>query len=69
LETIERRLESQKYYITKDIFIADLSRMCINCKNYNNADTQYFKCAVAIETEFVKKPPVPDSHLPPETKA
>ena len=55
LETIERRLEAGNYYITKEIFLSDLKRMCENCRTYNHPDTEYYKCANDIESEFIKK--------------
>lgn len=32
LETMEKRLDSGQYYITREIFLADLRRMCANCR-------------------------------------
>jgi histone acetyltransferase len=64
LSEIQRRMDATNYYITKEIFLADIARMCTNCKNYNNADTQYYKCAVALETEFLKKPEPPAAEPP-----
>ena len=49
LETIGNRLNEGQYYITKDIFFADLRRMCENCKVYNKEGTVYFTCAAQIE--------------------
>ncbi|PRP85259.1 hypothetical protein PROFUN_07029 [Planoprotostelium fungivorum] len=54
MEMIERRLKRGNYYITKEIFLADVKRMCDNCRYYNRPDTEYFKCANEIENEFVK---------------
>lgn len=52
---IEKRVEAGNYYITKEIFLADIRRMCANCKTYNHPDTEYYKCANDLENEFVKK--------------
>ena len=49
LRTIEDRLESEQYYVTKEIFIADVKRICMNCKIYNSPDTCYYGCADEIE--------------------
>jgi ribosomal protein S18 acetylase RimI-like enzyme/vacuolar-type H+-ATPase subunit H len=55
LELVEKRLNQGNYYITKDIFFADLKRMCDNCRIYNREDTEYYKCAQDIENEFINK--------------
>jgi nucleosome-remodeling factor subunit BPTF len=52
LSTIEARLAAG-FYRTKDIFCADLRRMCDNCRKYNPRDSIYFQCADAIEKTFV----------------
>lgn len=52
---IERRIEAGNYYITREIFLADVRRMCDNCRTYNHPDTEYYKCANDMESEFVKK--------------
>lgn len=49
LSEIERRLDSKQYYITKDIFFADLRRMCENCMLYNKEDTVFYECAVTLQ--------------------
>jgi hypothetical protein len=51
LSTIQARLESG-FYRTKDIFCADLRRMCDNCRKYNPKDSIYFQCADAVEKVF-----------------
>jgi len=55
LEEMERRVNLGNYYITKDIFLADLKRICDNCRIYNREDTEYYKCANDIENEFINK--------------
>lgn len=55
LETIEKRLKAKNYYITKEIFLADIKRMCDNCRVYNREDTEYYRCANDIQNEFVKR--------------
>jgi hypothetical protein len=51
LATIDARLQAG-FYRTKDIFCADLRRMCDNCRKYNPKDSVYFQCADAIEKVF-----------------
>jgi len=55
LESMEKRVNQGNYYITKDIFLADLKRICDNCRIYNREDTEYYKCANDIENEFINK--------------
>jgi len=52
---IEKRLKDSNYYITKDLFLADIKRMCDNCRIYNSADTEYYTCANEIENQFLKR--------------
>jgi len=52
---LEKRLKAKNYYITKEIFMSDLKRMCDNCRIYNREDTEYYKCANDIQNEFLKK--------------
>jgi len=49
LKTIEERLSRGNYYIAKEIFYADIQRMCDNCKKFNAEGTEYYQCAVDIE--------------------
>jgi N-acetylglutamate synthase-like GNAT family acetyltransferase len=49
LQMIEERLRSKTYYVRPNIFVADLRRMLENCKEFNNAETSYHKCAIALE--------------------
>jgi N-acetylglutamate synthase-like GNAT family acetyltransferase len=53
LTTIGKRLDDG-FYITKEIFRADLQRMIDNCKFYNGPDTVFQKCAAQIEDRFIK---------------
>lgn len=48
LSMIEERLKSRTYYLRPSIFIADLRRMLLNCKEFNNVDSSYYKCAVSL---------------------
>lgn len=55
LKTISKRLESEMYYLTLDIFSADMKRMFANARTYNSPDTIYFKCANRLEVFFSNK--------------
>eukprot|EP00735_Rhodelphis_limneticus_P001193 TRINITY_DN11764_c0_g1::TRINITY_DN11764_c0_g1_i1::g.11575::m.11575 TRINITY_DN11764_c0_g1::TRINITY_DN11764_c0_g1_i1::g.11575 ORF type:complete len:608 (+),score=118.63,sp/Q338B9/GCN5_ORYSJ/48.75/4e-115,Bromodomain/PF00439.20/3.4e-21,Acetyltransf_7/PF13508.1/3.4e-08,Acetyltransf_1/PF00583.19/8.1e-08,Acetyltransf_10/PF13673.1/0.016,PCAF_N/PF06466.6/0.047,FR47/PF08445.5/0.38 TRINITY_DN11764_c0_g1_i1:135-1958(+) len=57
LKTIEERLDRGPpfYYKTKDIFVADLVRMCENCRTYNSPDTVYYQCADQLQAFFMDK--------------
>jgi len=54
LRTIGERLATGEYYITKEIFFADLKRMIENCKTYNAEGTQYYDCAAQLDQLVVK---------------
>lgn len=53
LEMMEKRTKVGNYYITKDIFLSDIRRICENCKMYNREETDYHKCALKVENEFL----------------
>ncbi|KAI5077371.1 hypothetical protein GOP47_0007195 [Adiantum capillus-veneris] len=55
LKTISKRLESEMYYLTLDMFSADMKRMFANARTYNSPDTIYFKCANRLEVFFSNK--------------
>ena len=44
LSTIQKRLAS-KFYKTKEIFWADITLMCDNCRRYNPKDSIYYEMA------------------------
>lgn len=54
LSMIEERLKSKTYYIRPNLFIADLRRMLQNCKEFNQPETSYHKCAVAL-SKFIEE--------------
>jgi len=54
LQTLERKLDAG-FYITQEMFYADLVRMIENCKTYNGQGNVYYDCAIALETRFTKK--------------
>lgn len=55
LKTISKRLESDVYYLTLDMFAADMKRMFANARIYNSPDTIYFKCTNRLELFFSNK--------------
>jgi len=55
LSAIEKKLNAGNYYITREMFIADLQRMCDNCKTYNKEGTIWHVCAIKIENRFLKR--------------
>ncbi|KAL9261128.1 Histone acetyltransferase GCN5-like protein [Drosera capensis] len=44
LKTMSKRVESEQYYITLEMFIADVKRMFANARTYNSPETIYYKC-------------------------
>ncbi|XP_011026071.1 PREDICTED: histone acetyltransferase GCN5-like [Populus euphratica] len=55
LKTMLKRVESEQYYVTLEMFIADVKRMCANARTYNTPDTIYYKCATRLEAHFQSK--------------
>lgn len=55
LKTISKRLDSEVYYLTPDMFAADMRRMFANARTYNSPDTIYFKCANRLDAFFTNK--------------
>ncbi|KAJ6352346.1 hypothetical protein OIU76_001544 [Salix suchowensis] len=51
LKTMLKRVESEQYYVTLEMFIADVKRMCHNARTYNSPDTIYYK----LEAHFQSK--------------
>lgn len=54
LKTMSDRLKG-KYYITRRLFIADMTRIFTNCRLYNSPDTEYYRCANTLERYFVTR--------------
>ncbi|CAM4635207.1 histone acetyltransferase KAT2A isoform X1 [Lepidochelys kempii] len=54
LKTMTERLKN-RYYVTKKLFVADLQRIITNCREYNPPDSDYCKCANALEKFFYFK--------------
>lgn len=42
---MSKRVESELYYVTFDMFVADVRRMFANARTYNSPETIYYKCA------------------------
>ncbi|PON54399.1 Histone acetylase PCAF [Parasponia andersonii] len=45
LRTLSKRVESEQYYVTLEMFIADVKRMFANARTYNSPETIYYKCS------------------------
>lgn len=44
-----------RYYVTRRLFMADMARIFSNCRLYNSPDTEYYRCANALERYFQTK--------------
>ncbi|XP_076958705.1 histone acetyltransferase GCN5-like [Bidens hawaiensis] len=55
LKTMSRRVESEQYYVTLEMFIADARRMFANARTYNSPETIYYKCSTRLETFFTSR--------------
>ncbi|XP_039005681.1 histone acetyltransferase GCN5-like isoform X2 [Hibiscus syriacus] len=55
LKTMSKRVDSEQYYVTLEMFVADAKRMFANARTYNSPDTIYYKCATRLETHFQSK--------------
>ncbi|XP_011297748.1 histone acetyltransferase KAT2A [Fopius arisanus] len=51
LKTMTDRLKA-RYYVARRLFIADMTRIFTNCRVYNSPDTEYYRCANALEKYF-----------------
>jgi hypothetical protein len=40
-----KRVDSEQYYVTFEMFVADVKRMFANARTYNSPETIYYKCA------------------------
>ncbi|KAJ6938653.1 hypothetical protein NC651_005174 [Populus alba x Populus x berolinensis] len=56
LKTMSKRVESEQYYVTLEMFIADVKRMCANARTYNTPDTIYYKCATRHVHTLARSP-------------
>ncbi|XP_057977992.1 histone acetyltransferase GCN5 isoform X2 [Malania oleifera] len=55
LKTMTKRVESELYYVTFEMFVADVKRMFANARTYNSPETIYYKCATRLEAHFSSK--------------
>ncbi|KAL3326046.1 hypothetical protein AABB24_036984, partial [Solanum stoloniferum] len=55
LKTMSKRVESELYYVTFDMFLADVRRMFANARTYNSPETIYYKCSTRLESHFSNK--------------
>lgn len=55
LKTMQERLDKGWFYVTKEIFKADLKRMVENCKLYNGKSHYVTELAVQLEKVFMNK--------------
>jgi len=53
LRTIEHRLD-RGYYITHEMFVADLLRMVENCQEYNPKDSDYYLLAEGLRDRYLR---------------
>jgi histone acetyltransferase len=42
---MSKRVESEQYYVTFEMFVADAKRMFANARTYNSPETIYYKCS------------------------
>lgn len=52
LSLLESRLKQKDYYLTLDIFAADMRRIFNNCRLYNTSDSIWYKSANRAEAFF-----------------
>ncbi|XP_075492357.1 histone acetyltransferase GCN5 isoform X1 [Primulina tabacum] len=55
LKTMSKRVESEQYYVTFEMFVADVKRMFSNARTYNSPETIYYKCSTRLEQHFSNK--------------
>ncbi|XP_021764323.1 histone acetyltransferase GCN5-like isoform X1 [Chenopodium quinoa] len=55
LKTMSKRVDSEMYYVTFEMFVADSRRMFENARTYNSPETIYYKCATRLEAHFTSK--------------
>nr|GEV44150.1 histone acetyltransferase GCN5 [Tanacetum cinerariifolium] len=52
LKTMAKRVDSEQYYVTLEMFLYDAMRMFANARTYNSTETIYFKCSTRLESFF-----------------
>ncbi|XP_074316784.1 histone acetyltransferase GCN5 isoform X2 [Silene latifolia] len=55
LKTMAKRVDTEMYYVTFEMFVADVRRMFDNARTYNSPETIYYKCATRLESHFTSK--------------
>ncbi|KAI4301176.1 hypothetical protein L6164_034482 [Bauhinia variegata] len=55
LKTMSKRVESEQYYVTFEMFVEDAKRMFANARTYNSPETIYYKCSTRLESHFHSK--------------
>eukprot|EP00271_Cylindrocystis_brebissonii_P005313 TRINITY_DN17301_c0_g1_i1.p1 TRINITY_DN17301_c0_g1~~TRINITY_DN17301_c0_g1_i1.p1 ORF type:complete len:440 (-),score=89.76 TRINITY_DN17301_c0_g1_i1:555-1874(-) len=55
LRTMQRLLDSEAYYMTLEMYVADMCRMFANAMKYNAPETVYYKIAKKLEGLFMSK--------------
>lgn len=55
LKTLSKKVETGEYYITFEMFLADVRRMFDNARRYNDPETIYYKCAIRLESHFISR--------------
>ncbi|KAI5680167.1 hypothetical protein M9H77_01394 [Catharanthus roseus] len=55
LKTMSKRVDSEQYYVTFEMFLADVRRMFANARTYNSPETIYYKCSTRLEQHFSNK--------------
>ncbi|KAL5561805.1 hypothetical protein UlMin_031552 [Ulmus minor] len=55
LRTLSKRVDSEQYYVTLEMFVADVKRMFNNARTYNPSESIYYKCSTRLEAHFQNK--------------
>ncbi|CAL5436838.1 unnamed protein product [Camellia sinensis] len=55
LKKLSKRVESEQYYVTFEMFVADVKRMFCNARTYNSPETIYYKCTNRHVIILIKK--------------
>ena len=55
LGTIKQKLDDGWFYVTKEMFLADLKRMVENCQTYNGKSAKVTKLALILEKLFMAR--------------
>lgn len=53
LKTMSKRVESEQYYVTLEMFVADVRRMFSNARTYNSPETIYYKCSTRYDESCI----------------